>query len=146
MEKIICKSVKETEEFGIKFASTLKNGDIVFLYGDLGAGKTTLTKSIAKGLGVEQNITSPTFTLMNLYDTPTTQLCHFDLYRLQDVEELFMLGFEEYFYSNSSICLIEWPQIIKNIIDKPYKVLVINKINADEREIIIGDSSENIID
>jgi len=145
MEKIICNSLEETAEFGRNFAKQLKGGDIVFLYGDLGAGKTTLTKSIAKGLGIEQDITSPTFTLMNMYYFYHGQLCHFDLYRLENVDELFELGFEEYFYSNTSICLIEWPQILKDIIDVPYKVLIINKIGENQREIIIGDSNENII-
>lgn len=145
MEKFYCKNVDETSAFAKSFAKTLNNGDMVFLYGDLGAGKTTLTKSILENFGIKENITSPTFTLLNLYSTNNATFCHFDLYRLEDASELEQLGFEEYFYAPNAICLIEWPQIIENYIDRPHKIIVIKKIDENAREIIVGDNNEDIV-
>lgn len=106
MFKIRLKGLKETEDFGIRLGKLLKGGDIVSLTGDLGTGKTTFTKSIGKGLGVDDYITSPTFTLINEYEG-RYKLYHFDVYRLENVEELEDLGFEEYFYSNG-VTIVEW--------------------------------------
>ncbi len=91
MVRIVLKGLKETEEFGEKLGSILKPGDIISLTGDLGAGKTTLTKSIGKGLGVEDYITSPTFTLINEYNG-RLNLYHFDVYRLEGPIDLYDLG------------------------------------------------------
>ena len=116
MEKFYCKSIDETNLVATKFAQSLSNGDMVFLYGDLGAGKTTFTKAVLKALNVDENVTSPTFTLLNNYYNNNINICHFDLYRLEDIDELEQLGFEEFFYSSDVICLIEWPQIIEKSI------------------------------
>lgn len=104
--KIVLKSIKDTEQFGYWLGKLLKGGDLICLMGDLGAGKTTLTQSIAKGLEVEDYVTSPTFTLINEYKG-RVPLYHFDVYRLGDVDELFDLGYEEYFYSNG-VTIVEW--------------------------------------
>ena len=104
--KINLNSVQDTIKFGEKFGKLLISGDIIFLNGDLGAGKTTLSKSIGEGLGVQEYITSPTFTLINEYEG-RLPLYHFDLYRLDSYEELEELGVEDYFYGNG-VCLIEW--------------------------------------
>ncbi len=116
MGKIILKGLEETEEFGEKLGSLLKPGDIVSLIGDLGAGKTTLTKSIGKGLGIEDYITSPTFTLVNEYKGKYW-VYHFDVYRLDNIEELDDLGFDEYFYSNG-VSIIEWGDRIEKFLPK----------------------------
>lgn len=145
MKKFLCKNILDTQKVAESFSQSLEKGDIVFLYGDLGAGKTTFVKAIAKEMGIEDSITSPTFTLLNIYGTKDLDFCHFDLYRLEDPTELEVLGFEEYFYSPRAICLVEWPQIIESTLDKKYKVVVIKKLDSDSREIIIGDSDENII-
>lgn len=114
MEKIVLKGLEDTKRFGEKLGALLKPGDIICLMGDLGAGKTTLTKSIGKGLGVEDYITSPTFTLINEYKG-RLNLYHFDVYRLEGVSDLDDLGFEEYFYSNG-VSIIEWGDKIASIL------------------------------
>ena len=113
---IILKGLEETKKFGIKLGSILEGGDILCLNGDLGAGKTTLTKSIGIGLGVEDYITSPTFALINEY-TGRNPVYHFDVYRLENVEDLYDLGFDEYFYSNG-VSIIEWADKIEKLLPK----------------------------
>ena len=132
MEKIILKGLEDTKKFGEKLGSLLKPGDIICLMGDLGAGKTTLTKSIGIGLGVEDYITSPTFTLINEYKG-RLNLYHFDVYRLEGISDLDDLGFEEYFYSGG-VCIIEWGDKIENILPKDTINLSIEKgSELDER-------------
>lgn len=145
MKKFLCKDVQDTQKVANAFSQDLVGSDVVFLYGDLGAGKTTFVKEVAKTMGIENNITSPTFTLLNVYRIKDLDFCHFDLYRLEDATELEALGFEEYFYSSNAVCFVEWPQIIENSLDKKYKIVVIKKVDNNSREIIIGDSDENII-
>lgn len=133
---IVLKGLEETREFGIKLGSLLKSGDIVCLNGDLGAGKTTLTKSIGLGLGVEDYITSPTFALINEYNG-RFPVYHFDVYRLENVEELYDLGFDEYFYGHG-VCIVEWAEKIEKLLPKERIVLDIKKgIDIDERRINI---------
>lgn len=110
------KSEAETIEIGKTIATSLKPGDIVCLYGDLGAGKTTLVKGLALGLGVQDTITSPTFTLMNLYSGQNTQLVHIDTYRLKDEQELVDIGVEDYLGAPNTICAIEWPEKIAGLL------------------------------
>ena len=98
-----------------KLASRLKKGDILALVGDLGTGKTALTKYIAKGLGIKSEITSPTFTIVREYKEGRLPLYHFDVYRTGSVEEMYDLGYEEYFYGDG-ICVIEWADMISEII------------------------------
>jgi tRNA threonylcarbamoyladenosine biosynthesis protein TsaE len=107
----VLKNLKETEEFGKELAGTLKAGDVITLTGPLGAGKTTLTKAIASGIGVTETITSPTFTIVCEYESGRLPLYHFDVYRVNDEDELFEMGFEEYFHKNA-VCLIEWANLI----------------------------------
>lgn len=136
MVRIVLKGLKETEKFGERLGSLLKPGDIISLTGDLGAGKTTLTKSIGKGLGVEDYITSPTFTLINEYKG-RTMLYHFDVYRLEGAVDLYDLGFEEYFYSNG-VCIIEWGDKIEEVLPKERINLQIEKgVELDERIIYL---------
>ena len=105
-------SSEETLAFGANFAKKLAKKDVVIFSGNLGSGKTTLIRGICRGLGVEQVVTSPTFTLVNEYDGPLP-IFHFDFYRLGHETELLDLGLEEYLYGDG-ICLIEWPDIAKN--------------------------------
>lgn len=99
-------SEEETYQLGVRLARLLGPGRAVSLEGDLGAGKTALVKGIAKGLGVRDTITSPTFTLVNTYEGNVT-LHHFDVYRIDDPEELYEIGWEEYFNPND-VCIVEW--------------------------------------
>lgn len=124
----------ETQNIAYAFADDLRNGDIVLLYGELGAGKTAFVKGVAKQKKV-QEATSPTFTIINEYEGDST-IYHMDLYRIEKFEDLFETGFEEYLGSDG-IVLIEWPDIAMPILKNyEYKKVQINKINNCEREII----------
>jgi tRNA threonylcarbamoyladenosine biosynthesis protein TsaE len=102
---------QEVTEYGRALASELTAGAVVALIGDLGAGKTTLSKAIAAGLGVTDDVTSPTFTLINEYDGGRLPLYHFDVYRLEDPADLEELGYEEYFYGRG-VTLVEWADLV----------------------------------
>lgn len=128
--KIKLDSLNETEKFGIKLGKLLKEGDILCLNGDLGAGKTTITKSIGLGLGVEEYITSPTFALINEYKG-RIPVYHFDVYRLENAHELYDLGFDEYFYGKG-VCIIEWADKIQKMI--PHENIVIDIEKSDDLE------------
>ena len=91
---IVCNNTKETEKFGLALGSKLKGSDVICLNGDLGAGKTTLTKSIGKGMGIDDYITSPTFNIINEYYSDLN-LYHFDTYRLENIDDVEYLGFDE---------------------------------------------------
>lgn len=115
MQKIIIKTEKQTQEFASKLAKSLKGGEIIALEGDLGAGKTTLTQFLGHSLGIKQHITSPTFVLMKVYQLSPKpkahgpqQFVHVDCYRLDDPQELFYLGLEEYLNDPQTVVCIEW--------------------------------------
>jgi len=114
--EIVFNNLNEVEKFGEKLGSLLNEGDIICLNGDLGAGKTTLTQAIGRGLKVKDYITSPTFTIINEYEGKLP-LYHFDIYRLDNEEDLSLLGVEDYFYSNG-VCVIEWADNARNILPK----------------------------
>lgn len=129
----ISKSVKQTIEIGYKFAKTLNAGDVVLLNGEMGAGKTAFTKGVAKGLGIADEITSPTYAYMNDYDG---KLYHYDCYRLSSGEDAEALGLTDYFYAGG-ICIIEWSENIKDVLPKNVKIVNIEKIEQDTRKITI---------
>ena len=114
-KKIVIKNEEETKKFGEKLCEKLTAGSIVALTGDLGTGKTTLTKAIAAGLGVTDVITSPTFNIVKQYDSGRLPLDHFDVYRIGDVDEMYEIGYEEYFFGDG-VCVIEWADLIEEII------------------------------
>ena len=114
-KKIVIKNEEETKKFGEKLCEKLTAGSIVALTGDLGTGKTTLTKAIAAGLGVTDVITSPTFNIVKQYDSGRLPLYHFDVYRIGDVDEMYEIGYEEYFFGDG-VCVIEWADLIEDII------------------------------
>ena len=121
---VYIKNEHDTEEFGMKLASSLEPGDIVALIGDLGTGKTTLTKYIAKGLGVTENIDSPTFNIVKEQKSGIIPLFHFDVYRLSSGDELLDIGADEYFYSDG-VCIIEWADIVADVVPEKAKVILI---------------------
>ena len=108
-------SENDTFEIAKNIAKELKKGSIVCLDGDLGVGKTIFAKGFAKGLGIEDDITSPTFTLVQSYESLDNILHHFDVYRISDESEMDEIGYEEYFFSDA-ICLIEWSSLIPDLI------------------------------
>lgn len=121
---VYIKNEHDTEEFGMKLASSLEPRDIVALIGDLGTGKTTLTKYIAKGLGVTENIDSPTFNIVKEHKSGIIPLFHFDVYRLSSGDELLDIGADEYFYSDG-VCIIEWADIVADVVPEKAKVILI---------------------
>lgn len=117
MIEFISHSESETTDFAKSFATQLKCGDILALYGDLGTGKTVFSKGIINALThINTDVPSPTFTLVQSYDTPTCPIYHFDFYRLKTPEEAFEIGIEDYF--NDGISLIEWPEKIGYLLPK----------------------------
>ena len=110
-------SAAETFEFGRKLGEEAVPGQIICLDGDLGTGKTVLTKGIAAGLGIEEPVVSPTFTIVQIYEQGRMPLYHFDVYRIDDPEEMEEIGYREYFYG-SGLTIIEWSDLISDIIPK----------------------------
>ena len=114
-KRILIKDENESREFGIKLAGEIKAGDVIALVGELGTGKTTLTKYIAEGLSVSEDVTSPTFTLINEYKSGKLPLYHFDAYRLAGAGELRDLGYEEYFFGEG-VTVVEWADKVSELI------------------------------
>lgn len=110
-------SPEETFNIGVSLGKNAKPGDVYTLLGDLGVGKTVLTQGVAKGLGIEEPVNSPTFTIMQIYDEGRLPFYHFDVYRIGDVSEMDEIGYEDYFYGDG-ICFIEWANLIEEIIPK----------------------------
>lgn len=107
MTKYVSHCVEDTYRLAKTIADKLKGGEVILLNGNLGAGKTTFTKGLAKALGIDEVVTSPTFTFMKEY-SGRLNLYHFDMYRAEDEDELYELGLSEYLYDSSGVCVIEW--------------------------------------
>ena len=110
-------SPEETLELGIKFGREAQPGDVYTLVGDLGVGKTVFTQGIAQGLGIEEPICSPTFTIVQVYDDGRMPFYHFDVYRIGDITEMDEIGYEDYIYGEG-VSLIEWANLIEEILPK----------------------------
>ena len=132
MRNVITRDETETKKFATDVAQTLKKGDVIALVGDLGTGKTTLSKYIAEALGITEIITSPTFTIVQEYHSGRLPLYHFDVYRVDDIEEMYRIGYEEYFYGEG-VCIVEWADIVEEIIPEDAKVIFI-EYGEDEGE------------
>ena len=129
MNTYISKSEKDTINFAKDFAKNLKVGDIIVLSGELGSGKTKFVQGILENFGMANEISSPTFTIVNEYNSPTINIYHFDVYRLEDSDEFYAIGGDEYF--SKGICIIEWGEMIENILPKPYTKITFSKSNDD---------------
>lgn len=130
-------SVAETEELGAQLAARLHPGDVVAYTGDLGAGKTAFTRGIARGLGIPERVTSPTFTIVNEYEGGRLPLFHFDLYRLGDPEELFDIGWEDYL-ARGGVCAVEWSENVAGALeDEPIRVDIRRGAHDGQRVISI---------
>ena len=116
--KIVSSNLNDTLSFGKKLASKLSNGDVVVLSGELGSGKTKLTEGILSYFNLENEISSPTFTIVNEYIKNDINIYHFDVYRLEDSSEFYEIGGDEYF--DKGICLVEWGEIIQDALPKDY--------------------------
>lgn len=124
--RIDSNSEKETFELGVKIGKKAKAGEVYTLIGDLGVGKTVFTQGVAAGLGIDEPVNSPTFTILQVYDEGRLPFYHFDVYRIGDESEMDEIGFEEYVYGDG-VCFIEWADLIKGIIPKKHTRIEIKK-------------------
>ena len=132
---------EETFALGRKIGEAAVPGQVYALNGDLGVGKTVFTQGVAKGLGIEGAVSSPTFTILQIYEEGRLPFYHFDVYRIGCVEEMDELGYDEYFYGDG-ICLIEWAELIEDILPDHCRKITISKDlsrGMDYRKIIIED-------
>lgn len=145
MIRFISKCEQDTIEFASKFASKLEKNDIVLLSGELGSGKTKFVQGVLKYFGLENEISSPTFTIVNEYNSKKVNIYHFDVYRLADVDEFYAMGGEEYF--TQGICLIEWGEMIEDILPPDYIKITFKKNDENEeyRELQIEPFGEKYI-
>lgn len=136
--EFISNSIDETKGFAKTLAGSLQDGDVLLFYGDLGAGKTTLIKMLAEYLGVKDEVTSPTFTLLNEYNGKF-KIHHFDMYRLKDSNEAIESGLDEIINSGYGICFIEWPEKVASILPSNAKIVKISVLGEFERKFeVIG--------
>jgi len=132
-------SKEETYNFALELGEKVKVPCLICLDGDLGAGKTVFAKGLAKGLGVEDDIVSPTFVLFNVYEKGRLPFYHFDVYRIEEPEEMYEIGYEEYFFS-TGVCLVEWASLIEELIPNEAVHILIEKApekGEDYRRIVI---------
>ena len=135
--EFISHNVIESEKFAQTLAAEFTGGEVLLLRGELGAGKTHFVKGLAKGLGIDEVITSPTFALHNSYQGRLT-LNHFDFYRIDDSEEVAILGLDEFFYDKHAVAAIEWSENVKDLLPKNCIDVTIEKIDDITRKIIIS--------
>lgn len=119
-------SSDETFEAGRQLGLLAKPGDIYTLSGDLGVGKTVFTQGVAKGLNIKEHVNSPTFTIVQVYDSGSLPFYHFDVYRIGDIEEMDEIGYEDYFFGDG-VCMIEWAELISELIPQNAKNITIEK-------------------
>ncbi len=131
-ERIETYSFEETEALGEKMGQAAKAGQIYCLSGDLGVGKTVFTKGFAKGLGISDHVTSPTFAIVNEYEG-NLPLYHFDVYRISCEEEMEDTGYEEYFYGEG-VCLVEWAELVKGLIPEDAVWITVEKDYTKEND------------
>ena len=136
-DPIISTSEAQTRKLGKQFAEHLNAGHVVALYGTLGAGKTQFVKGVASFFDIpEQQVNSPTFTLVNEYVGAQGSIFHFDAYRIEQVSEFFELGYEDYFFSDG-ICLVEWPDRVEALLPNDVIRLRFTHLGDDRREIVL---------
>ena len=128
---MVTDSEEQTIEFAAQYARTLKKGDVVILGGEMGAGKTVIAQGIARGLGVKEDVLSPTYAYVNSYEP----MFHFDCYRIENVRQAEELGFADYFDAGK-ICLVEWSENIAPLLPEHCKKITVRKTGDGEREIV----------
>ncbi len=140
MEYFETNSPSETFEVGKKIGLCAKPGEVYTISGALGVGKTVFTQGLAAGLGIEEQVNSPTFTIVQIYENGRIPLYHFDVYRIGAIEEMEEIGFEDYFYGQG-ICIIEWAELITEVIPADARPIIIEKDlekGFDYRKIMVG--------
>lgn len=122
--EILIQDLDHIREAARQFISLIGDHTVFAFYGKMGAGKTTFVKAVCEELGVDDVITSPTFAIVNEYTTPSSPIYHFDFYRIKKLEEVYDMGYEDYFYSGN-LCFIEWPELIEEVLpDDAVKVTI----------------------
>lgn len=119
-------NAEETFQLGVKIGKQARPGEIYTLNGDLGVGKTVFTQGVARGLGIEEPVNSPTFTNVQVYEEGRMPFYHFDVYRIGDIEEMEEIGYDDYFFGNG-VCLIEWAELIQELLPKQIISVTIEK-------------------
>lgn len=135
----------ETFELGRKISEKVTAGTVISLIGDLGVGKTVFTQGFARGLGIEDAVNSPTFTIVQVYEDGRLPFYHFDVYRIGDISEMDEIGYEDYFYGNG-VCLVEWANLIEEILPENHWVITLEKVlekGFDYRRITIQGGFED---
>jgi len=135
MSEYISHNESETEELGARLAQKLPGGAVVAMYGDLGAGKTAFVRGMARGMGLDCRVSSPTFTIVNEYLGPR-ELIHFDMYRLSGADELFDIGWEDYL-NRGAVCAVEWSENVQDAFFGDEVRVTIEKLSDTERKITI---------
>lgn len=131
----VTNSEEETEALGARLAESLEPGAVIAFTGDLGAGKTAFTRGIARGLGVQDRVTSPTFTIVNEYEGGRLPLFHFDMYRLGSSDELFDIGWEDYL-ARGGVCAVEWSENVSDALEEGTVSVDICRGESDNQRII----------
>lgn len=138
MKEIVIASLDELKDIAEAVVESLEGRNVVALFGAMGAGKTTLISAIMEHLGSTDNVTSPTFALVNQYNTAANEpVYHFDFYRINRIEEAFDMGYEEYFYSGD-LCLVEWPELVEQLLPDDAMVVKIDILSPTERKFTIA--------
>ena len=132
MAELLTRSAEQTKALGARLAAQLNAGDVLLLEGDLGAGKSELTRGIARGLGISEPVTSPTFTILQVHMGGRLPLYHFDWYRLQSAEELYELSLDEYLYADG-VSVVEWPSMAEEAIPERHLRIGIETLGECER-------------
>lgn len=135
--KFTTKSAEETLRLGEKIGAALTGGELILLIGDLGSGKTQITKGIASGIGVSDTVISPTFTIERTYQGKSFELHHFDLYRTKEDRELSQ-EIDELISSKANVVVIEWPENLSSLMRKDHIEIIFNETDDDERQITIS--------
>lgn len=137
-QEITTNSEQETLEFAREYASRLQKGEVIALFGDLGAGKTVFARGVAQGLGVSQNISSPTFVVMKIYSADSAGIktfCHIDTYRINSSRELLDIGVEDYLKKEDTVVLIEWAEKVSDILPAGTKKIELEYLSSGQRKI-----------
>lgn len=138
MKEIVIDSLDDLKRVAKAVMESLEGRNVVALCGAMGAGKTTLVSALMEFLGSEDTVTSPTFALVNQYATADAEVVyHFDFYRINRIEEVFDMGYEEYFYSGN-LCLVEWPELIEDLLPEDAMVVRIEILSPTERKFTIA--------
>lgn len=139
--QILTRSPEQTEQLAEKMAARLVPGDVIAYYGGLGAGKTAFTRGLARGLGITESVTSPTYTIVNEYLSGRLPLFHFDMYRLGSADELFDIGWEDYL-ERGGVCAVEWSENVEDALESPILVKIERSGSDDDSRIITINGGE----